>query len=143
MLYWIKTEAIRMQASALWAIATRQDLSQRLGRDESTVYRWLKRYKQGGIEALLEVKTAPGKQALIPTTVMSQLHQRDRSSSRIQELQPNPRVVKSRMPSCSSVQNSTQNCTKHALNAKLKVPRPHSAKAKPEVQEAFKKNFQT
>lgn len=62
--------------TARFANATRQDLSERLGRDESTVYRPLKRYKQGGIEALLEVKTAPGKQALIPTTVMSQLHQR-------------------------------------------------------------------
>jgi hypothetical protein len=31
---------------------------------------------------------------------------------------------------------------RYKLNAKLKVPRPRSAKAKPEVQEAFKKNFQ-
>ncbi|MDJ0676633.1 MAG: helix-turn-helix domain-containing protein [Calothrix sp. MO_167.B42] len=35
MLYRIKTGAI----------TTRQELSQRLGRNESTVYRWLKRYK--------------------------------------------------------------------------------------------------
>ncbi|MCC5619105.1 helix-turn-helix domain-containing protein [Nostoc sp. CHAB 5836] len=39
MLYWIKVSAI----------ATRQELAQRLGRDESTVYRWLQRYKQSGI----------------------------------------------------------------------------------------------
>jgi predicted transcriptional regulator len=43
MLYWLKTKAS----------ATRQELSQRLGRNESTVYRWLKRYQQKGIEALL------------------------------------------------------------------------------------------
>lgn len=66
MLYWIKTQAL----------ATRQELSQRLGRDSSTVYRWLKRYKQGGIDALLEVKTPPGKSSLIPAKVMSQLHER-------------------------------------------------------------------
>jgi transposase len=64
--YWIKTNAI----------ATRQELSYRLGRDESTVYRWLQRYKQGGIERLLEIKTAPGKSALIPETVIKQLHER-------------------------------------------------------------------
>ncbi|WP_442935896.1 helix-turn-helix domain-containing protein, partial [Nostoc sp.] len=29
-------------------MATRQELSQRLERDESTVYRWLQRYKIGG-----------------------------------------------------------------------------------------------
>lgn len=49
MLYWVKTQAI----------ATRQEQPQRLGRDESTVYRWLKRYQQSGIDALLEVKTLP------------------------------------------------------------------------------------
>jgi transposase len=40
------------------------------------VYRWLQRYKQGGINALLEVKTAPGKPVLIPERVMNQLHKR-------------------------------------------------------------------
>jgi hypothetical protein len=30
---------------------------------------------------------------------------------------------------------------RYKLNAKLKVPRPHSAKGKPEVQEAFKKKL--
>ncbi len=66
MLYWVKTQAI----------TTRQELSQRLGRDESTVYRWLKRYQQGAIDALLEVKTPPGKSGCIPANVMSQLHER-------------------------------------------------------------------
>ena len=56
MLYWLKTKAL----------ATRKELSQRLGRNESTVYRWLKRYQQEGIEALLELKTPPGKQSLVP-----------------------------------------------------------------------------
>jgi transposase len=66
MLYWIK----------IGALATRQELSQRLGRDSSTVDRWLKRYKQGGIEALLGVKTPPGKSSLIPALVMKQLSER-------------------------------------------------------------------
>ncbi|WP_375480572.1 helix-turn-helix domain-containing protein [uncultured Nostoc sp.] len=60
MLYWIKTGAI----------VTRQELSQRLGRDESTVYRWLQRYKQSGINALLEVKTPQGLPALIPLILL-------------------------------------------------------------------------
>lgn len=65
-LYWIKTNAI----------ATRAELLQRLGRDASTMYRWLKRYQQGGIEALLEVKTPPGKSGLIPQEVINQLLER-------------------------------------------------------------------
>lgn len=81
MLYWIK----------VGAIATRQELSQRLERDESTVYRWLQRYKIGGINELLEVKTPPGKSGLIPAKVMDKLTQRLRqpegfkSYSQIQE----------------------------------------------------------
>ncbi|MFH7029483.1 MAG: helix-turn-helix domain-containing protein [Heteroscytonema crispum UTEX LB 1556] len=66
MLYSIQTKAI----------ATRQELSQRLRPDESTVYRWLKRYKQGGIDALLSVKTAPGKSGFIPETAIAQLRER-------------------------------------------------------------------
>jgi transposase len=131
MLYWIKTKAI----------ATRQELSQRLERDESTVYRWLQRYKQGGIDELLEVKTPPGKSGLIPTKVMSQLTERlsqpegFKSYSQIQEwLTQECQIV--------AAYKTVHKIVRYKLNAKLKVPRPRSAKAKPEVQEAFKKNFQ-
>ncbi len=94
---WLKTKAS----------ATRQELSQRLGRNESTVYRWLNRYQQQGIEALLYVKTPPGKQSLVPQSVLDQLHQKliqpegFNSYSQIQEW----RV--SRVPSCSGIQNCT------------------------------------
>lgn len=57
MLYWLKSGSA----------STRKQLAQQLGRNEATVYRWLSRYKQGGIKALIEVKTAPGKQSLIPS----------------------------------------------------------------------------
>jgi transposase len=39
MLYWIKTRTV----------STRAELAERLERNESTIYRWLKRYQQGGI----------------------------------------------------------------------------------------------
>lgn len=66
MLDWIKANAL----------ATRKELSQRLERDASTVYRWLKRYQQGGIDgidALLEIKTPPGKSGRIPAPITSAL----------------------------------------------------------------------
>lgn len=66
MLYWLKTQAV----------ATRQELAQRLGRNESTIYRWLQRYQSGSIDAILEVKKAPGKTPSIPTQVMNQLSER-------------------------------------------------------------------
>ncbi|MBI1242876.1 MAG: helix-turn-helix domain-containing protein [Nostoc sp. RI_552] len=69
------TDALLAQNQSACSIATRQELSQRLGRNESTVYRWVKRYHQEGIEALLELKTPPGKQSLVPPQVMNQLQQ--------------------------------------------------------------------
>ncbi|MBW4502842.1 MAG: helix-turn-helix domain-containing protein [Scytonema hyalinum WJT4-NPBG1] len=50
MLWWVKTGQV----------SHHKELSQRLGRDGSTVTRWLQRYRQGGLEKLLEVKAAPG-----------------------------------------------------------------------------------
>jgi transposase len=63
LLYWIATKKIR----------TRQELAAMLKRDESTIYRWLKTYKQGGITALLTVKKAPGKAPHVPPEVREKL----------------------------------------------------------------------
>jgi transposase len=132
MLYWIKTNAI----------ATRAELSQRLERDVSTVYRWLKRYQQGGIEALLEVKTPPGKSALIPENVMNKLLER---LSQPQGFKSYGQIQQWLNQECQVVvaYKTVHKIVRYKLNAKLKVPRPRSAKAVPEVQEAFKKNCQT
>lgn len=51
MLWWLKSEQVKQH----------QELSRRLGRDGSTISRWLRKYRQGGLAALLEVKTAPGR----------------------------------------------------------------------------------
>ncbi|MEH1903237.1 MAG: winged helix-turn-helix domain-containing protein [Nostoc sp.] len=90
---------------------------------------------------MLEVKTPPGKSGLIPAKVMDKLTQRLRqpegfkSYSQIQEwLTQEHQIV--------AAYKTIHKIVRYKLNAKLKVPRPRSAKAKPEVQEAFKKNFQ-
>jgi transposase len=44
-----------------------------LKRDESTIYRWLKTYKQHGITELLTVRKAPGKTPHIPPEVREKL----------------------------------------------------------------------
>ncbi len=51
MLYWLKQDAI----------ATRKELAQKLGTDESTrktcsIYRWVKKYSQGGISKFTKAK---------------------------------------------------------------------------------------
>jgi transposase len=44
-----------------------------LKRDSSTIYRWLRAYKQGGITELLRIKKAPGKTPHIPLSVSEKL----------------------------------------------------------------------
>jgi transposase len=63
LLYWIATKKIK----------TREELATMLKRDESTIYRWLRAYKQGGITSLLTVKKAPGKTPHIPPEVREKL----------------------------------------------------------------------
>lgn len=104
------------------------------------MYRWLKRYQQEGIEALLELKTPPGKQSLVPPQVMNQLRQKltqpqgFNSYSQIQEWLSQECQV-------TLAYKTVHKIVRYKLNA-LKVPTPRSANAKPEVQEAFKKNSQ-
>lgn len=131
MLYWIKTQVI----------ATRQELAQRLGRDESTIYRWLKRYKQAGIAALLEVKTAPGKASKIPPEAMQRLREQ---LAKPQGFKSYAQIQQWLLQECQvDVAYKTVHQTVHyKLKAKSKVPRPRSKAAKPAVQQAFKKTFQ-
>lgn len=131
MLYWIKTRAI----------ATRQELAQRLGRDESTVYRWLQRYKQAGIAALLEVKTAPGNASKIPPEAMKRLRER---LAKPQGFNSYAQIQQWLWHECGVevAYKTVHSCVRYKLKAKLKVPRPRSRGAKPAVQQAFKKNFQ-
>lgn len=41
-------------------IVVQQEIGLGLGRDTSTVTRWLQKYQRGGLSSLLEIKKAPG-----------------------------------------------------------------------------------
>ncbi|MFH7024331.1 MAG: helix-turn-helix domain-containing protein [Heteroscytonema crispum UTEX LB 1556] len=66
MLYWLKNGQVN----------SRKELVKRLNRGEATITRWLKKYKQGGLVALLEVKRAPGRKTIIPDDAIASLEQR-------------------------------------------------------------------
>jgi putative transposase len=117
---------------------TRQDLAHRLDRDESTIYRWLQRYRQGGLDALLAVKTAPGQTPKIQGVNLALLQE--------QLAQPEG------FASYGAVQDwLAQTCglevpystvyrtVRSRLRAKLKVPRPRSMSADEQQQQAYKK----
>ncbi len=110
-----------------------------MSRDESTVYRWLKRYRQGGLSNLLSVKTPPGKKSKIDAQEMNQLKERlsqpqgFKSYGEIQEWLNQELGI-------DLAYKSVHKIVRYKLKAKPKVPRPQSPQAKPQVQDAFKKN---
>ncbi len=68
----------RVQALYLLKIGqvrTLKELAVLLGRDTATLYRWFQRYKEDGLEGILEVKKGQGRKPAIPTEVMQKLKQ--------------------------------------------------------------------
>ncbi|MEO0491763.1 MAG: helix-turn-helix domain-containing protein, partial [Cyanobacteria bacterium J06659_2] len=63
MLWWIKTGQVSQH----------QEVAQRLGRDTSTITRWLQRYRQNGLGALLAIHTAPGTPPSLTQEVLDSL----------------------------------------------------------------------
>lgn len=66
MLYWLKSGQVR----------SRQELAERLGRDQATITRWLRKYKDGGRSGLLSFKYAPGKVSIVSGSALERLKQR-------------------------------------------------------------------
>jgi transposase len=65
MLWWIKSGQIKQQ----------QEIAQRLGRDTSTVTRWLQKYRRGGIQELLKINKAPGAKRILSDAVLADLQE--------------------------------------------------------------------
>src|SRR5689334_17537332 len=63
LLWWVKTGKVTQH----------QELSRILGRDGSTVTRWLQKYRLGGLEKLLQVKASPGAIPKITPEIRSRL----------------------------------------------------------------------
>ncbi len=90
------------------------------------------------LEALLTVKTAAGKVSKIPPVALEQLKQR---LAQPQGFNSYGQIQQWLEAECGVVAYRTVHQTvRYKLNAKLKVPRPRSKNAKPEVQLALKKN---
>ncbi len=129
MLYWLKTGQS----------TSRRSLAERLGRDEATITRWLKKYKDGGYRGLLEVKQAPGKEPIVTGEHLERLKERlsqpqgFHSYSQIQQWL-------ARELGLNITYKTVYQLVRYKLGAKLKVPRPKSSKQHPESLSHFKKN---
>ena len=115
MLWWLKSEQVRQH----------QELSHRLGRNPSTITRWLGKYRQGGLSALLEVLTSPGRPCEFDGEMLERLQNRLEqpegftSYGQIQqwlEQEEGKQVL----------YKTVYKTVRYRLKAKLKVPRPCS-----------------
>lgn len=129
MLLWVKTKSIN----------TRQHLCERLGRNESTIYRWLQRYDAGGIEGLLEVKRAPGRAAKVPADVIEQLQQRLATPQGFHSYREIHQWLEQEH-GVAVAYRTVHQLVRYTLKAKLKVPRPQSLQASVAAEQTFKKN---
>lgn len=66
MLYWLKIGKVK----------TRQEVAQLLHRSEATITRWLKSYRESGLNALLKDKHAPGRKGVISKVAIAKLQER-------------------------------------------------------------------
>jgi len=76
-----RTASQRERIQVLWWLKTgqvqqHQELANRLGRDKSTITRWLQKYRRGGLSELLLVKKAPGQEPHLTGDVLEGLKER-------------------------------------------------------------------
>ena len=130
MLWWLKTGQITQHKT----------LAERLGRDGSTVTRWLQKYRQGGLSELLVVKSAPGKSPHLSPEALAGLQERleqppgFKSYGEIVEWLNQTYQLNLTYP-------TVYNWVHYRLKAKLKVARPQSAKQEPNAARRFKKTL--
>lgn len=132
MLWWLKSGQVKEQ----------QEISNRLGRDTSTVTRWLQKYRSGGLSSLLEIKKAPGAKRKINDAALASLKR---------ELETGPGfssygaiVEWLKQEHEQDIEYGTVYAwVRYRFGAKLKVPRPQSYKQDEELISEFKKNSES
>lgn len=128
-LYWLKQE----QAPSISAIA------KAIGKHRNTLQTWLSMYREGGIEAMVEVRKSPGGVRVIPQWAEVALAKRLQEAEHgfhsygaVQQWLAETLGVKAEY-------HAVYQMTRYRLKAKLKAARPQNNKQVGEQREAFKK----
>jgi len=128
-LYLLKTQQVE----------TVQHLAGVMGRSRVTVQRWLRRYRERGLNGLLEHHRSTGRPKMIP--------QKTRERLKLELLDPKGfesyAEVQTWLKASEGIDASykvVHDTVRYQLKAKLKVPRPQSVKQSVEAKENLKKN---
>jgi transposase len=131
MLWWLKSGQVTQQ----------QDIGKRLGRDTSTVTRWLQKYRRDGLKGLLEIKTAPGNPRKIPPNVLADLQQELQKPEGFPSYGAIVEWLKEKHD-LTIEYGTVYGTVRYLLGAKRKVPRPQSHRHDEEAAAAFKKTLE-
>lgn len=128
-LYLLKTQQVRQV----------QEVATAIGVHRVTVQKWLKRYREGGLDELVRVRHGGGRPSLVTSAALDGLKQRlseategFRSYGEVQNWLAQHYQVKAAYPTVHAL-------VRYKLRSKLKVARPISAQQVPHVVEEFKK----
>lgn len=130
MLWWLKSGQVSEQ----------QEIGFRLGRDTSTVTRWLQKYRSGGLSSLLEIKKAPGASRKISAQALAALKQELETGTGFSSYGAIVEWLEKEHG--QEIEYGTvYEWVRYRLGAKLKVPRPRSYKQDEKTASRFKKNL--
>lgn len=128
MLWWIKSGQIHQQ----------QEIGPRLGRDTSTITRWLQKYRQGGLQELLKINKAPGAKRILTDAVLADIQQQLNTPQGFSSYGAIVEWIKEKHG--LTVEYAVVYDWVHdRLGAKLKTPRPVSYQQDEQAVENFKK----
>lgn len=121
-------------------VSNRFDLAVRCKRDKATITRWLARYKQGGLSALLAIRRAPGARRKIQGEALEQLKARLAQPEGFHSYQEIQQWLE-RTCQLQVEYGTLYRVVRYELKAKLKVPRPRALQQDPKKRNAFKKKL--
>lgn len=129
MLWWVKSGQVNEH----------QEIVTRLGRNGSTITRWLQKYRMGGLSALLEVKQAPGQAPIMSAAVQASLQA---ALERPEGFRSYGEIVEwlKQEHDLEMEYGTVYSWVHNRWGAKLKVARPRSAKQSASAVADFKKN---
>ena len=132
-LYWLKQE----QAPSISTIA------QAVGKHRNTVQTWLSMYREGGVEAMLEVKKSSGRVRVIPRWAEAALAKRLEDPNHGFQSYGAVQQWLAQTLGIEAQYHAVYQMTRYRLQAKLKVARPQNCRQDPQQREAFKQTLQT
>lgn len=132
-LYWLKQE----QAPSISTIA------QAVGKHRNTVQTWLAMYREGGVEAMLEVKQSSGRVRVIPRWAEAALAKRLEDPNHGFQSYGAVQQWLAQTLGIEAQYHAVYQMTRYRLQAKLKVARPQNCRQDSQQREAFKQTLQT